>query len=458
MRSIKAVKQDQADTERALAALRTEGRGLMAVTARTPEQEARLTAIEGEMDTLTAKAETLATEHARALKFMDEERAEATLPHVQVGHDRATDRPWGPPIPASASAKTRQQMLETEFGAYMQAVYKAGTTGEIDPRLMAAAGASTSVTSDAGFLVRTEWNTMLLERAMEAAVLAPYCFPVPVGENADGVELPYLSETSRATGSRWGGVRVYRAKEAATVTNSHPGTGETLEIRLTDLMGLMYTTDRQMRDAASYGRLAANAFGSEFAFVLDDEIVRGDGVGQCKGLLNSLTSSTPAGPVISVSKDTGQTAATFTNTNISNMWVRMHPRRKANSVWFINHELGPQLDMLSIPAGTSALEPRFVTYGPDGILRIKGRPVVELEQCAALGTVGDVILADMSDYLLITKGGLEQATSDHVRFIYKERTFRWSRSINGAPATRSALTPYKGTATLSPYVVLATRA
>jgi HK97 family phage major capsid protein len=271
------------------------------------------------------------------------------------------------------------------------------------------------------------------------------------------VELPYVSETSRATGSRWGGVQVYRAAEAATVTASKPQL-ETMEIRLADLMGIMYATERLMRDASAFGSIATKAFSSEFAFKLDDEIVRGSGVGQCKGLLNSLTTATPAGAVISVTKDTNQVAATFTNTNISNMWVRLMPRSKANAVWFINHELGPQLDVLSIPAGTAALEPRFVSYGPDGILRIKGRPVVEVEQCAALGTVGDVILADMSDYLLIAKGGLNQAESMHVRFLYNERAFRWTRSVNGAPATRSALTPYKGTATLSPYVVLATRA
>jgi hypothetical protein len=66
-----------------------------------------------------------------------------------------------------------------------------------------------------GLLVRNEWNTSLLNRVQEEGKLAPRCFPMPIGEGNDGVEAPFVDETSRATGSRWGGVQVYRGAEAA---------------------------------------------------------------------------------------------------------------------------------------------------------------------------------------------------------------------------------------------------
>jgi hypothetical protein len=47
--------------------------------------------------------------------------------------------------------------------------------------------------------------------------------------------------------------------------------------------------------------------------------------------------------------------------------------------------------------------------------------------------------------------------SDHVRFIYGERTFRWTQRINGKTPWRSAVTPFKGSATVSPFVALAAR-
>lgn len=99
-----------------------------------------------------------------------------------------------------------------------------------------------------------------------------------------------------------------------------------------------------------------------------------------------------------------------------------------------------------------------MNYGPDGILRIKGRPVVPVEYCATVGTVGDIILADASQYRMIRKAaGVQQDSSIHVRFLNDETTFRALYRVDGQPMPRSAITPFKGSNTLSPFVVLATR-
>jgi HK97 family phage major capsid protein len=140
------------------------------------------------------------------------------------------------------------------------------------------------------------------------------------------------------------------------------------------------------------------------------------------------------------------------------MWTHLPGRSKGRSVWFVNGEVTPELDELSVPAGLGALEPRIVRYGEDGVMRIKGRPVVELEQCAALGTAGDVVLADPMEYLRIVQGAITADQSMHVRFVNHERTFRWTYFINGQPAWHSSVTPFKGSATISPIVTLATRA
>ena len=182
--------------------------------------------------------------------------------------------------------------------------------------------------------------------------------------------------------------------------------------------------------------------------------IRGGGGDECLGILTAPADA----PTVSQAKETGQAAATINTKNLSNMWAHLPARSKARAVWLINNDVEPELDHLTLPAGTGALEPRFVTYGPDGALRIKGRPVMQLEQCATLGTVGDIILADLGEYILSPQGGIDQQSSMHVRFIYNEMTFRWNYYINGRPAWLSALTPYKGTTKLSPFVTLATRA
>ena len=86
-----------------------------------------------------------------------------------------------------------------------------------------------------------------------------------------------------------------------------------------------------------------------------------------------------------------------------------------------------------------------------------GRPVIPIEQASAIGDVGDIILADMNEYLLIEKGGIEGAASIHVRFLYDESVFRFILRIDGQPKRKLPLTPYKGGNTLSPFIVLEAR-
>lgn len=352
---------------------------------------------------------------------------------------------------------------QTAFGEMLQAVHRYATGGGLDPRLnqgpqAAASGLSTGVGSDSGFLVRTDFSTRLLDRAMTAAVLAPRCSMIPLGDNADGIELPYVDETSRATGSRWGGVRVYRRSEAATVTAAKPKFGY-LEIRLEDLMGLCYATNRALRDATSLGEIISRAFAEEFAFTVDDEIIRGTGAGQALGILSS-------GATVSQAKETSQVAATIVAENAMKMRVRMPARQWMDAAWYVNQDALPQLWQMNIKVKNVAGSENvggFGVYQPANGLAgqqydtLFGRPVIPIEQAETLGTVGDFMYLNLNEYLLISKGGLETAESIHVRFLYGENTFRFTYSINGAPAWKSALTPYKGSNTQSPFVTLATR-
>lgn len=411
------------------------------------------------------------------------EQIEATLKYERqsLEWDRtqavAIDRPMGEDIGSKHPRASAQRLggaknpwgdcssdrgLQQAFGTYLQAVAVAAKGGPIDPRLSmapqaAASGLNSSVGSEGGFLVRTDFSTALLDRAMEESVLANRCTTIDIGEGSDGIELPYIDETSRATGSRWGGVQVYRRAEADTVTASKPKFG-LLEIRLEDLMGICYTTDRAMRDATSLGQIIQRAFASEFSFKLDDEIIRGTGAGQCTGLLNSAA-------LVSVAKEGSQVNDTLVAENVVNMRARLRARNRANSAWFINQELETQLPFMVVKiknvAGAENVGGAPI-YMPAGGLSgsqfdtLFGRPIVPAEQCSAIGDKGDVFLLDLGEYLLIRKGAMETAESIHVRFLYGENTFRFTYRVNGAPAWKTALTPYKGV-TQSPYITLDAR-
>jgi HK97 family phage major capsid protein len=412
----------------------------------------------------------------------DLEQIEATIKFEQQALD--WDRTDAPAVDKPASAKggkeaaaaarlggsrnpwgdcSTERGMEAALGAFLQAVADHGKGKAVDPRLFtspqaAASGLNTSVGSEGGFLVRTDFSTALLEKAMDEAVLANRCTTIDIGEGSDGIELPYVDESSRATGSRWGGVQVYRRAEAETVTASKPKLG-ILEIRLEDMMGICYATDRALRDATSLGQIISLAFSSEFAFKVDDEIIRGTGAGQALGLLNSSA-------LVTQTKETSQVAATVVAENVLKMRSRLRARSRPRSVWIINQDVEPQLPQMNIKIKNVAGAENvggFGVYMPanglsqDGYDTLFGRPVIPIEQCETLGTKGDIFHADFSQYLLIRKGALETAESIHVRFLYGENTFRFTYRINGAPAWKTALTPYKGSNTQSPFIALETR-
>lgn len=316
----------------------------------------------------------------------------------------------------------------------------------------AATGASAGIGPDGGFLIQTDFANDLVKDGQSESVLASRCASTELSGNADSLEVSYIDETSRATGSRWGGVQLYRAAEADTVTATKPKLGK-WELRLEDIRGLFYSTARLDRDASALGQVVSEAFRDEFAFVIDDEIFRGNGVARCQGILT-------AGATVSVAKETGQIADTIVAENIIKMWSRVAPRSRTRGIWVYNAECEVQLQQMQIGTGTSAQ----LVYMPAGGLSqaphgsIYGRPAIAIEQASALGDLGDIAFLDLSRYHLITKGGIQEDQSPHVRFIYWENTWRWSVSINGAPKDKSALTPYKGASTVSPFVTLAARA
>lgn len=417
---------------------------LEAGTDRTPEQAARLEAIEARVAVLDKDIE-------RAAKLMEAERtAPVAELSLEIGADRAETKPWGPRLPANASAETRTQVRQAGLGEFAIAVRNAMSGVGFDPRLSAAAaGMGTAIPSDGGFAVPVEVAAGI-ERDMFAG--GELLSRVDVRTiSGDAISYNVIDETSRAS-TRNGGVLGYWVDQGTAATASQPKLAR-IEMKLRKVGALGYMTDELVADAAALGGELESMFADELIFQVEDAITEGNGAGQPLGYL-----SAPC--LVSVSKDTGQTAASISVSNLSQMWARMPARDKANAVWLINGDCGPQLDMLSIPVGTGALEPRFVNYSPAGILTIKGRPVIETEYNATLGTVGDIVLINPKKYRLIRKGGVEQASSLHVRFTTGEQTFRAFYRVDGQMVPRSALTPFKGgsTKTLSPVVVLATRA
>lgn len=317
----------------------------------------------------------------------------------------------------------------------------------------AATGMGELIGSDGGFLVPPQFSDTIFERVYKQNDLLSRTDKHPVTGNS--MVFPRNAESSRANGSRWGGVRAYWVQEGSTITRSAPTFGR-FTLLLHKLACLARVTDELLADAPALSSYLNRVFPDEINFVVGDSLIRGTGAGMPLGILNAPCT-------VSVAKETGQDAATILSQNVVKMWSRMFrgmgSGENAGAVWFINQDVNPQLQLMTLGIGTAGV----VTYMPPGGLSGKpyatlmGAPVVELEWNSTLGTVGDIILADMGQMVSISKGP-ESMTSMHLYFDTDETAFRVTFRLDAQPWWATALTPFAGSATQSPFITLATRA
>jgi HK97 family phage major capsid protein len=343
------------------------------------------------------------------------------------------------------------------LGECAAAIHAAGLPGgTVDNRLRivaAASGMSQGVGADGGFAVPPAFS-MLVWDGMNLASdnLLGRTDNYTVEPGRDSLTFMANAETSRAAGSRWGGARGYWIAEAAQVTSSTP-TLRQVKLEPQELAVLVYVTDKLLRNSSiALGQYLSRVAADEINFLVGDAIINGTGAGQPKGIVPTS--------LLSVTKEQSQLAKTIKTENIVKMWARLHARSRANAVWFINQDCEPQLLTMSLAVGTGGvptyMAPGGLNTSPYG--QLLGRPVIPIEFCQTLGTKGDIILADMKAYASGTQGGVDTALSMHLRFDYAETAFRFMFAVDGQPWLASAITPFKGTDTLSPFVLLNTRA
>lgn len=342
----------------------------------------------------------------------------------------------------------------SSFGEQMASVMAAGIQGgPVDPRLFnAASGLNETTPSDGGFLVQTEYSNEILKNVWDSGMILPKISKITLSGNKNGMEFNGLDETSRVNGSRAGGIVVYTAAEAAAATATKPKFRK-ISLKLNKLMGICYATDENLEDSNALAQIIQSGFSDEFDFKITDQIINGSGAGEPLGILNS-------GCVVSVSKETGQAAGTIVYDNINNMWSRLMAKSRPNAVWIINQDCEPQLNKMSVAVGTGGVPVYMPAGGASAqpYSSLFGRPVIPIEHCSTVGTTGDIMLCDFSQYKAIDKGGMKGDVSIHVQFLVAESVFRFTYRWDGQPVLGSPITPYKGTNTLSHFVKLDTRA
>lgn len=337
------------------------------------------------------------------------------------------------------------------FGAFAQAVIRAGTPGErqMDERLLpmrADAPGTTIVTgasgSEGGFLVPPSFSERIREYAFNEDAFLPLCASDPIQGNS--TSFPIDESTPWGTS----GVRAFWDGEAQLLTKSALTT-EQRTLRLKKLTALVPVTNEMLEDASMLNSRLTRLMGRAIGWKVNDSIMNGSGAGMPLGIRNALNTA-----LVTQAKVVSQTADTIVAQNVTHMFSRN--TNPGGAHWVINPDAWPQLPLMTI--GDQPMWIGNLRDSPAGGLLL-GRPVLMSDTADTLGDAGDINFIDFMAYEAIEKaGGISFANSLHLWFDYDMAAFRAIFRMDGAPAFRTAITPPYSAVTRSPYVDLASRA
>lgn len=415
----------------------------------------KLNTLQASVDAVEAEIKTAEAELAQINQLEEAARRaalESPAPQISNPHDRAEDRPFRSLGEQLLAVQKTQTSRGNDYDARLRKL------DLHDPNVRLAAGMSEGVGTDGGFLLTVDFANTLIKAAFESGDVAGRVTKIPISSNSNSVKIPYVNETSRVDGSRWGGIRGYWLAEAGSITASKPKF-DVMTLDLKKFGILAYMTDELLMDATAAEAYLNRAAADEVSFGIDNAIFRGTGAGQPLGIIGHAAT-------VVVTKETSQAAGTILYQNVSKMKSRLLPRSFQRAVWYVNADAVPQLESMFIPfknvAGTENVGGASVYLPPGGASgqpygTLFGRPVIPVEQCSTVGTVGDILLVDPEMYVMATKGGVSAAQSIHVNFLTDETAFRFILRTDGQPGMKQAITPAQGSNTLSGFVSLQTR-
>lgn len=312
--------------------------------------------------------------------------------------------------------------------------------------------ATTKVDSEGGYFVQTSISREIIKLEEPLAHFTSDSRPLPISEPFDSLSIPYLVDKNRTDGSRHASVRAYWSGEGKTVTASPTAQTDLLTLKLKKLMAFWDATEEVLRHAGVVKELTTAEIAKELAFLKEKSTFEGAGTFDGLGIKGHAAT-------VTVAKETGQAAGSFTYKNAVDMRGQMFPSLLMGACWYMNQEVWSQLPLMTLPVGLGGtavfIPPNGAADAPFG--RLLGLPIKVSEHCEAPGTKGDVVLANMSQYGRLQQGEMREDSSIHVNFLYDKTMFRFIEQIDGAPLWNTSLTPYKGSKKLSPFVDLADR-
>lgn len=338
------------------------------------------------------------------------------------------------------------------FGQYLRAIKKAHKSrgAIIDPRLQYfdeegggddQHALSESVGAEGGYLVPIETLPQLMAQAMDFSIVRSRATIIPMSRRQ--IQVPRLKQRDTTAGEpHWfGGMLVFWEGEAATIQETQQAF-EMLDMLAYKLTAFTQASDELLADAAqSLSALISGPFGfpGAVAWSEDYAFLRGTGVGQPLGILNSgpLLTQARAGTGIAWEDLTGMASQCLDG---------------GNYIWIANPALRATLMNMTGPTGNPAYLWGNAVEGQPGTLM--GDPIFFNEKLPAAGSAGDLIRVDLSHYWIGDRQRTTIDISTEYGWITGQTAWKVTHRVGGRPWLDTPFTLADGTFQVSPFVQL----
>lgn len=311
-----------------------------------------------------------------------------------------------------------------------------------DKRLREYREQSMGIGEKGGFMVPEQWSANMLSLTPQAAAIRPRATVLPAGSPPDAaLTIPVLNQT--AASNMYGGVSVAWTTEGGAKAETDMALQE---VTLTphELAGHIVVTDKLLRNWGAADTLLKQQLSLALIAAQENAFLSGNGVAKPLGILDAACGA----PV--VYNRAGAGAIAFAD--VRGMFARL--KFGGSPVWIASQTVLPQL-MAMVDAGSNSvwLTNKDVIGAMAGTLF--GIPLFLHDRSPALGTKGDLILADWSYYLIKDGSGPFIDASPHVYFTSNKTVIKIFTNVDGQPWLTAPI-PLEGSAanTVSPFVVL----
>jgi HK97 family phage major capsid protein len=297
---------------------------------------------------------------------------------------------------------------------------------------------SMGVGAEGGFMVPKQFRETLMSVDVQAPIIRPRATVIPAGSPPDAeISMPALDQS--AAENMFGGVEVSWIGEGQTKPETD---AKFKEIKLTpnEVAAYITVTDKLLRNWQAAGTVLAGLLRNAMIAAEDYQFLRGNGVSKPQGIIGAACE-------IAYNR-AGASAIAFAD--VVGMLARA--RGEAGLVWIASRTTIPQLANIR-DTGNNNL---FIMNATAGVpASLMGIPLIFNERSPALGSKGDLILADLSYYLIKDGSGPFVSASEHVYFRNNKTVIKAFWNVDGKPWLLNPI-PLEGSVanTVSPVVTL----